>query len=349
MKKIIFLFFLQISLFATKTVLVVGGIPNGGEEQVFCRNIPGLVMNGFYVGWSKVINQLKKENFEFEFILNTDFCRGFANDKKKYDQIAKKYDLFIFLDLPSYLDFNGLNRVVHKSMIMLFEPPAVVEHQYEEKFLSKFKRVLTWNDDLIKLNPGKFKKFYLPVYLPYKGGEPFSKRRFSCLLCGNKSSGYKGELYSQRVKIIQFFKNNSDIFELYGPGWESKNLKVYRGEVPYKDEVLKRTKFNFCLENTSDSSGYITEKIFDAFESGSIPIYQGPPNIAQYIPSDCYIHYEDFHSLEDLKNYMDSIDESQYNLFLNNIQEYLNSDKAKVFSPEIFSEIVVHNILDMIR
>lgn len=44
-----------------------------------------------------------------------------------------------------------------------------------------------------------------------------------------------------------------------------------------KKEFLKLFKFNICPEN-SNSSGYVTEKIFQAFASGCIPIYTGSDN-----------------------------------------------------------------------
>lgn len=41
-----------------------------------------------------------------------------------------------------------------------------------------------------------------------------------------------------------------------------------------KNEFLKRYKFNICAENV-DAPGYVSEKVFDAIFSGSIPIYLG--------------------------------------------------------------------------
>jgi alpha(1,3/1,4) fucosyltransferase len=44
-----------------------------------------------------------------------------------------------------------------------------------------------------------------------------------------------------------------------------------------KLDYLKQFKFNLCPEN-SNSSGYVTEKIFDAISAGCIPIYWGSDN-----------------------------------------------------------------------
>ena len=45
-----------------------------------------------------------------------------------------------------------------------------------------------------------------------------------------------------------------------------------------KIEWLKQYKFNICFENAS-YPGYLTEKIFDAFEAGCIPIYWGDTSL----------------------------------------------------------------------
>ena len=45
-----------------------------------------------------------------------------------------------------------------------------------------------------------------------------------------------------------------------------------------KYEYLKQFKFNICPENCIED-GYITEKLFDAFKSGCIPIWNGDKNL----------------------------------------------------------------------
>ena len=42
----------------------------------------------------------------------------------------------------------------------------------------------------------------------------------------------------------------------------------------------------------SITDGYITEKIFNVFASGSIPIYNGAPNITNFVNSESFILYK---------------------------------------------------------
>lgn len=60
-----------------------------------------------------------------------------------------------------------------------------------------------------------------------------------------------------------FLKNTTDLQEKFGDD---------------KIEYLKSFKFNICPEN-SNTNGYVTEKLFEAIISGSIPIYWGSDNL----------------------------------------------------------------------
>ena len=40
------------------------------------------------------------------------------------------------------------------------------------------------------------------------------------------------------------------------------------------------------MENNKELSGYITEKILNAFLAGCVPCYQGDPEVTRWIPAD---------------------------------------------------------------
>ena len=54
------------------------------------------------------------------------------------------------------------------------------------------------------------------------------------------------------------------------------------GEIKNKITFLKEYKFSIAMEN-SEGDGYISEKIYDSFISGTIPIYYGDYMIDEYI------------------------------------------------------------------
>ena len=50
-----------------------------------------------------------------------------------------------------------------------------------------------------------------------------------------------------------------------------------------KIETLRRYKFCVAIENSEDRH-YVSEKVYDAFVAGCVPIYFGAPNVLDYVP-----------------------------------------------------------------
>lgn len=160
------------------------------------------------------------------------------------------------------------------------------------------------------------------------------------------------ELYSERIKAIKFFSKKEG-FDLFGFGWDKANFgelknnvikKVYRGAVKDKLEVLKNYKFALCFENAI-FEGFVTEKIFDALIAGCVPIYYGAPDIEEYVDKNCFIDFRKFKNYEELYSFLKNIDEIQYNQYIENIKNYLQSNLYKKFSQESFANKVL-NILN---
>ncbi len=110
--------------------------------------------------------------------------------------------------------------------------------------------------------------------------------------------------------------------------------------------VLEKYKFAICYENARDISGYITEKIFDCFFAGCVPIYWGANNITEHIPKDCFIDKREFESYEKLYEFITSINNEKYLQYLENIETFLKSDKAYLFSSEFFAKTLIGTIID---
>ena len=72
-----------------------------------------------------------------------------------------------------------------------------------------------------------------------------------------------------------FFEALCDYKQVDSGGRHKNNIG---GNVDDKIEWLKYYKFNICFENGS-YPGYLTEKLFDAFMSGCIPIYWGDTSL----------------------------------------------------------------------
>jgi hypothetical protein len=171
----------------------------------------------------------------------------------------------------------------------------------------------------------------------------FEEKKLVTQISSNKKSKHKHELYSERERVIQFFEDKND-FDFYGYAWEAKGYKNYRGSIDNKQETLKNYRFNVCYENIYDVRGYITEKIFDSFAAGAIPIYWGASNVTDYIPKNCFIDRRDFKDFNAVYDYIRTMDKATYETYLKNIEAFLKSDKAKLFTYEMLEVIFMEAI-----
>ncbi|XP_072950402.1 alpha-(1,4)-fucosyltransferase-like [Typha angustifolia] len=72
--------------------------------------------------------------------------------------------------------------------------------------------------------------------------------------------------------------------------------------------AMSHYKFVLAIENTKTQS-YVTEKLFYALEAGSVPIYFGAPDVADFVPPNSIIDGSKFGSLEELAAYVKKVAE----------------------------------------
>lgn len=204
---------------------------------------------------------------------------------------------------------------------------------------------------------------YIPMFFPqFFSNEkfeslPFNKKKFITYIGSNKEFKKVSKIiliklfygfgikmiYSFRKKIVRSLSNRND-FDLYGRGWGSETShyikKVYKGEINNKEKKLREYKYVICLENAI-FPGYITEKIFDCFFAGSVPVYLGAPDIDIYIPKNTFINIANFKDFEEVEKFLESINEVAYNKYLENIKNFLESTEYKKFSHQRFAEIII--------
>lgn len=115
----------------------------------------------------------------------------------------------------------------------------------------------------------------------------------------------------------------------------------YKGAIKSKREILQKYKFAICYENVRDIPGYITEKIFDCFFAGCVPVYWGAPNITDHIPADTFIDRRAFKSYEELYNYLKNMSDEDYIDYLDAIKNFIKSDKIYPFSAKCFAKTLI--------
>lgn len=278
-----------------------------------------------------------------------------------------------FIDYPVSDTFVRLieSNCTLKKYLIIFETDLHRRDNWNKKNHDKFDVIYTWNDKLV--DGEKYKKIYFPnkFHKNIKNQLAFSEKKLCVMLASQKVSSHRQELYSRRLQLIKWFeKSNPQDFDFYGYGWDihtfsgprfirgilnrikplrsaaKKNYQCYRGSVLRKSDVLNKYKFSICYENSENMTGYITEKIFDSFFNGVVPVYRGAENISEYIPNNCFIDDRRFNSFEELYQFMLNMGEDEYLFYIANIEKYLKSKQGQLYSEEKFSSIILDAIED---
>lgn len=274
-------------------------------------------------------------------------------------------DLVIAFDMPRNLDsFIDLK---NKKFLVLFESELISPSNWNTELHSHFSKIFTWNSKIV--DGKKYIKCNFPNKLKLTKPGLEGRDKFACLIAGNKTNKDPRELYSRRIETIRWFETHQPgQFDLYGVGWDEftftgpklvrvlnrfKFLRKYladkypsfRGRVSSKLETLRKYRFSICYENAQQIPGYITEKVFDSFFAGCIPVYWGPPDVDDLIPKDCYIDRQRFSNHEELYKFMKSLSDDQILEYQMNIERFLGSEQVIPFSAEYFAETLVGEIL----
>jgi hypothetical protein len=279
-------------------------------------------------------------------------------------------DAVVFIDMPEKNNqYLTLARDAGKSLYLLvLESKLIRKENYLSENYAIFNKIFTYDDSLI--DNSKFFKINYSFLFPASIPRDLSiKEKLCTMIAGNKSVHHPLELYSKRIEVIRWFEqNHPEDFDLYGIGWDDGTLgrlfpreltrrwewlrrlgspvfPSWRGRVLRKRDVMGRYRFAFCFENIMDVPGYITEKIFDAFFSGTIPVYRGTVNVTDHIPAGCFIDLRNFSSFEELYSFMINMSDKDYIRYLDTIESFLTSEHSYSFTCECFAETIVNGIV----
>jgi len=262
------------------------------------------------------------------------------------------------------------------AFVLLWETKFIYPKNYDYKILDKYLKIFSWDEDIVKEKNAI--KFRFPHFLNKNINIDGYKNRSRLIntISGNKClTKFKSEfdLYSERVKTIRWFEDNfPNDFDLYGSGWnksarlpnffgslinkfqdylwwEPFKFKSWKGIIDSKHNILSTSRFSIVYENVKGLDDYITEKIFDCFNAGNIPVYWGAPNISEYIPEKCFIDRRNFRSHLDLYKYIKTMQEDEYIEYQINIKNFLNSELSQIFSLDKFAKNVTSQIVAKIN
>ena len=225
--------------------------------------------------------------------------------------------------------------------------------------------------------PVALERFQLPQYYEdvHAGIWERDERKFLVLINANKVPQLSlNELYSERLRALEFFSRYDEI-DLYGLGWDGPAFRVgrpsrlpgpvlrarrpvlralhrllpprddvgravrrtYRGPTERKAETLGSYTFAICFEN-SILEGWVTEKIFDCFFAGTIPVYLGAPDIEEWIPPECFVDMRRFTDYAELRAYLHALTPSEIDAYRVAARDFLRSERFRPFTKRTFAE-----------
>lgn len=284
------------------------------------------------------------------------------------------FDAIVFLDFPTYSNRyfrDAAKRRKSQLYLVLFENETIRPDNWVPANHAHFRKVFTWHSGLVddktyvRLNPANNLAFDPSDF------DASSKTRFCALIASQKYTRHPNELYSHRRETIKWFEaNHPSQFDLYGIGWDRlflenvpfvvnaalsfayrkmnwlpkhRSFPSYRGRVASKREVLRNYRFSICYENAV-YPGYVTEKIFDCFLAGCVPVYWGAPDVGDLIPPDTFIDRTRFRSHESLYERLSQMGSLEHQGYLDRIRAFLSSDAARPYGADCFAEKLLREV-----
>lgn len=315
---------------------------------------PGAGPNGgdFFLPWRQLRERFAREGIE----LNTA-------DVNAGREVVFEFHLNAQRELPARTP----------CYTFLYEDALVRPLNADKARLMQYRKVFSWNETLI--DGEHCLRLDYPNDLGVREVPGWHGRPLFCvLIASNKALRHPDPraLHGKRIEVIRHFEAHApDLFSLYGQGWDmpavqpgawgriakrlhewgrrwrpdDKPFPSYRGKVGKKAEVLDRARFCIAYENSRGSPGYLTEKIFDCFTSGCVPVYIGTPHAEPAIPPACFIDGDRFASPAALLDFLRSVTEAQFATYQQAMRDFLLSPACARFSNAQFCERIVSTIV----
>ena len=260
-----------------------------------------------------------------------------------------------------------------RAYVYLYENPLIRPLNRDRAALARYAKWFAW-DGALRDDPRMVPLLY-PNRFETEGWNGPEKRPLFCVLvASNKALTVVDprDQYQARVQILDWYERYAPgDFHLYGRGWDrpaalpgrwgrvrnqlrkilSRLLPVkspyatWRGPVDDKIELLTRARFCLAHENCRDLAGYVTEKLFDCFRAGCVPVYVGPKEINELVPAGCFIDGRAFATPAELDDHLRTIDDAAYRGFQERIRAFLLSAQAKPFSQDHFADVMAREIV----
>ena len=86
-------------------------------------------------------------------------------------------------------------------------------------------------------------------------------------------------------------------------------------------------------------SGYLTEKLFDCFYAGTVPVYLGAPDIETLVPSGAFIDMRKFSSYEEMLDQLLALSEEEWHVMREVARDFLKTQGASVYQNSLLNVV----------
>jgi len=213
---------------------------------------------------------------------------------------------------------------------------------------------LEWNKrQFLAMIVGNKQRLLVNEQKPLKSMRRFAKKLVWAYLHFTDPLFRFEDLYHRRIDAICYFAGVAG-FSLFGTGWDQQRSlgntewqiiqRLRPTSVEDKSDTLRHFRFALCFENCV-FPGYVTEKVFDCFLSGCVPIYLGAPDIAEFIPKESFIDFREFGNYVELERFLREMSEVDFQKYIGAARDFLVSSDFDKFTVDYF----VNDILNVIE
>jgi hypothetical protein len=297
------------------------------KKLVFYANFPITPTPGYLAFFNRIFSEINLTLVDVNNPKSADIAISFNHTEENFNKIVSA----------------GIDK--ENRFLIMYECAQILPDMHKDSTLAEYGHIYApspfWATNF------KTVKFNYPFHLNFNHQELQNNIRQVKIgiIQRNLLSCIKGENYTLRRRIIKARKNK---IVVAGEGWGANKFVQYfryiklcryyarkvrlsklilfpksliseKKFLPVSDkqEFLSKVEFAIIIENHED---YVSEKIFDCFRAGTVPIYYGP-NLEDFgIPENTVIKVND---LVELKNVVDRIDEYNSKLYRQNAFDFL--------------------------
>ena len=234
--------------------------------------------------------------------------------------------------------FQGVKNVSSPIKIAwVIEPKDLLPQIYEVVVANEdeFDLIFTYEKELLDRNPEKYKfHFCDAINIDRESIKLHEKSKLLSMIASEKTWLFGHRLRHIIVKSLLPKMDNIDI-DLFG--------NIVNKHIDLSSDSLNDYMFQIAIEN-AQRVNYFSEKIYDCFATGTVPIYWGASNIGDFFDMDGILI---FNTPDELKDILNSLSVEKYNSMLPAIRSnYEKCIKDHKNPDDILFENVIKYLLE---